>query len=135
MPKRPPRRVPAGISHVHDWLSQSLQYLTRTDIPKVPGIVHWTVPEGEAPVRIECLLYFDEKAQLRGILNYYPDGSPLGDEPHDTLTLVHPATRRQGIGTALLHDAKRRWPRIDLLKQSYTDEGWALAQSVLQHGT
>jgi GNAT superfamily N-acetyltransferase len=123
--------VPAGISHVHDWLSQSLQYLTRTDIPKAPGIVHWTVPKNEAPVRIECLLFFDEDVQLRGILNYYPEGSAFGDEPHDTLTLVHPAHRRKGIGTALLKEATCRWPQIDLTKQSYTDEGWALAQTLL----
>lgn len=131
MISRPPRRARHGLDSVHYWLSQALQYETRRDIIKMPGIVHWAVPEDEAPVRIECLLYFDLALSLRGILNYYPEGSPFGEQPHDTLTLVHPGHRRQGIGRRLTEESLRLWPQIDLTKQSYTDEGWALAQTLL----
>jgi len=114
----------------HTWESQAWQY-DRPDIPKSFGIVHWTVPKDSAPVPIECLLYFGMFRDLRGILNYYPEGSPHGEQPHDLMVLVRPEVRREGIGRVLISEAMHRWPQIDLLKQSYTDSGWALAQSVL----
>lgn len=127
---RPPRRVPGSVTHT--WISQAWQY-NRPDVPKTKnGIVHWTVPKDEAPVPIECLLFYGSDGRLVGILNYYPEGSPLGEKPHDTLTLVMPSMRRCGIGKALLREALKRWPQIDLLKQAYTDEGWALARTLIQ---
>lgn len=128
------RRVPFGLTHT--WESQECQYIDRTDIRWRPGITHWTVPRNAAPVPIECLLYREDRGglagRLVGILNYFPEGSPVGDLPGDTLTLVRPEWRRKGIGKALLTEALRRWPAIDLLSQSYTDEGYALATSVLK---
>lgn len=126
---RPPRR--ASLGPVHDWLSQAPQYY-RSDVPRTPGIVHWTVPASETPVRIECLLFWGADDRLMGILNYYPDGSPFGEQPHDTLTLVNPQYRRIGIGTTLLATALEKWPEITLLGQSYTDQGWAFVSSFLR---
>ena len=123
---QPKRRV--GVTHT--WDSQAKQY-ARPDIIWTLGINHWTVPKDEAPVPIECLLYFNPEGRLLGILNYYPEGSPFGEVPHDLLVLVDPAVRRCGIGTWLLTAAMERWPAIDLTKQAYTDQGWALATSVL----
>lgn len=126
---RPQRRV--ILNETHSWIGQSVQYLVRTDIPRQAGIVHWTVPASEAPVRIECLLFWTERLTLGGIFNYYPDGGPWGEKPHDTLTLVNPTLRRQGIGTALLREAMSRWPAIDLSTQSYSDDGWAFVSSLI----
>lgn len=144
---RPPRRVAGDVTHA--WESQALQY-QRPDVPRVPaGLTHWTVPADEAPVRIECLLLWNPPAgrsihlgvlpavraaaaELIGILNYYPEGSPYGEEPHDVLVLVHPEHRREGVGTILLTEAMRLWPGIDLLTQSYTTAGWELARSLLE---
>lgn len=132
LPPRPKRTVPFSITH--SWQSQEWQYRTRTDIPKAEGIVHWTVPSHLAPVRIECLLFFwrlpTPALNLLGICNYYPEGSPQGEQPHDTLTLVHPDFRRLGIGSALLREAMRRWPQIKLADQTYTAQGWALVNNL-----
>lgn len=146
---RPARRVPGDLTH--DWESQAEQYEYRSDVPRVgDGITLWWVPRNEAPVPIGCLLYWAPPAQsssilagvrpsykaqvaeLVGILNYYPQGSPYGEEPHDTLTLVRPDRRREGIGTALLREALRRWPDIDLRAQAYTSAGWELARTLLE---
>lgn len=135
-PDRPPRRLPAGVGALFAWESQAPQY-ERDDIVPRPGIVHWTVPEDERPAGtpVECLLYYGEFLGLLGILNYYPEGSPLGDAPHDFFLVVHPDRRRQGVGSALIREACRRWPQIDLLGQAYTDAGWATALSVLERGS
>jgi GNAT superfamily N-acetyltransferase len=125
---RPPRRVPFDITHT--WESQVPQY-SRPDVPREAGINHWVVPAAEAPVPIECLLYRNAGHLLLGILNYYPQGSPLGELPHDFMVIVHPRSRRQGIGKALLEAAVDRWPDIDLMAQCYTDAGWELAQTLL----
>lgn len=126
---RPPRR--AWLSPRHDWGTQSVQY-DRDDIPRTPGIVQWAVPASEAPVRIECLLFWNPGNMLLGILNYFPEGSPFSDEPHDVFLIVNPVARRCGIGTDLLKAALRRWPEIDLAKQSYTDEGWDFVSIFLE---
>lgn len=136
MTSRPPRRVEAPVL---PWESQAPQY-ARPDVPvpPFPNLVAWDVPAGEVPVPIRCLLYFSkelgfhQQLELTGILNYYPEGSPYGEEPHDVLVLVHPQHRREGIGTALLREALRRWPDIDLTAQRYSREGWALAETLLE---
>lgn len=129
---RPPRRIPENVSPQHAWQNQAPQY-DRADVVPVPNtIVQWTVPPGEEAVPIECLLAYDGFLNLVGILNYYPEGAPLGEKPHDFFFMVNPTRRRQGIGASLIREALRRWPDIDLLNQAYTDAGWETARSVLE---
>lgn len=132
MTERPPRRIPHNLTH--HWHGQAIQYERRSDIPVRPGIVAWQAPLSETyGVPVLCLLHYSGNLfqnLLTGILNYFPEGSPFGDEVGDYFIIVKPSHRRQSIGTMLTLEAVRRW-QVDLLKQSYSDEGWALAESVL----
>ena len=82
---------------------------------------------------MDCLLYRDSEGVLSGILNRYDGKNPL--EKLDAVNIwVRPDRQRQGIATALLRDAKRRWPGITAEKQRYTEDGIKLLATLLRRG-
>jgi GNAT superfamily N-acetyltransferase len=89
-----------------------------------PGIsccqttLDFTVTLGHA----NCLLWRDGSGRLREALYYFPAGVPQFFASGEGLIAVHPSHRRQGIATALLDEALRRW-RVHLLHQRFTPSG------------
>lgn len=91
---------------------------------------------------VETLLHRNSRGDLTGILYYYPDGAPLADpallgetiwleEPGNVNIMVRPNRQRRGIGSLLVREALRRWPAIDLTRQTFTPAGRALAARIL----
>lgn len=73
---------------------------------------------------VDCLLHYSKDGKLDGILNHYPKN--MGPERKGNINvLVHPDAQRQGIGSALLKEADKRW-NVDYTKQGYTHQGAAL---------
>lgn len=109
------------------WESQVWQY------PQVnrPGIHYFRGDIPDTDLSVDCLLFYGKDRRLHGILNYYgedfndPDGL---ERPGNVNVFVDPQTRRQGIATALLDEARRRWP-FDPEQQGYTPEGRAFINS------
>ena len=134
-PERPKRRIPQVPGYLA-WEEQAPQY----NIPEVlsttqrlEGIHEWQVPDRLLPADakgtvIKCLLCYAEDGRLIGILNYFPNGSPIADQPGDVTLVVHPEYQRRGIGTRLLAEAVARWP-IDLDSQCMTPQGEALVRA------
>jgi GNAT superfamily N-acetyltransferase len=78
---------------------------------------------------IDCLLLYSASGRLQGILNHYPRDEPPYERAGNVNLYVHPDHRRQGIGTALLREAVRRWA-VDPRRQRYSPAGYELAKSV-----
>jgi ribosomal protein S18 acetylase RimI-like enzyme len=85
-----------------------------------PGVVEFAP---SVDIVILCLLWYDDHGKLRGIFNYYPDGTKV-DRAGDCNVIVHPQWRRRGIATELMDEAYKRWP-INLDQQTFTSEGLA----------
>ena len=83
-------------------------------------------------VIVHCLIWRDDSGVVRGILYYYPAGAPEHrEEPHSVTMFVDPGHRRQGIGTALVTEALRRWHKtIDPDAQHYSADGLALVTAL-----
>lgn len=101
---------------VFSWESQYNQYPKRG----VPGIKYFGGHTESGTV--DCLLYFDDNGRLRGILNHYPFTLYPFESKGNVNIFVDPKRRRQGIATALLTEAMKRWD-VDLEQQQYTEEG------------
>ena len=80
---------------------------------------------------IDCLLHRDEHGRLDGILNHYDGKNPLEDQ-HALNVWVRPDSRRQGIASLLVQEAKRRWPQVTLEQQRYTPDGVRWLQGFLR---
>ena len=141
--------VEVNLEPAFSWQSQAQQYPEQGS----PGIrleSHWIegsierFPDREPGgakylnslpnvARVDCLLYRDEDGALSGILNRYDGKNPL--EQLDAVNIwVRPDRQRQGIATALLRDAKRRWPGVTVQKQRYTQDGLKLLTTLLKRG-
>jgi len=111
----------ATIPEALSWDSQAEQYPAQGG----PGIVYFA---GETSLgTVDCLLFYDRKKRLRGILNYYAIDFPPWEKAGNVNVWVHPSTRRRGIATQLVRAAMQRW-RIDLDQQRFTPSGLALAE-------
>jgi ribosomal protein S18 acetylase RimI-like enzyme len=118
------------------WESQVCQYPYRGE----PGISYFPGPTSEGLVH--CLLYRNEKGHVRGILNYYDfrsattmpgTGEEVWEEPGNVNIWVHPKHQGRGIGTALWHEAVRRWG-VTLEGQRFTAAGALFAQKLAVEG-
>jgi GNAT superfamily N-acetyltransferase len=101
---------PVATSCVNSWDHEAHQY----DASGEPGIEYnelrasISFPTGSSGVVVsETLLYRGPGGDLRGILNYFPDGCPGLEEPGSLLVIVHPSHRGSGIGKRLLAEADR----------------------------
>jgi GNAT superfamily N-acetyltransferase len=113
---------------IFSWESQAAQYAFRSE----PGIHlerHHVGELGNQTV-IDCLLSRDEMGMLIGILNHYADNNSELEQEGNINIWVKPDHQRQGVGTALIAEAVRRWG-IDFNQQRYTNEGFALIQSFI----
>jgi GNAT superfamily N-acetyltransferase len=122
-----PRLIPPAFS----WESQARQYAYRD----APGIRLERHHVGDWPdwTQVDCLLYRDENGLLVGILNRYLDSNnPLEQEGNCNLW-VRPDRQRQGIGTALLVEAMKRWD-IDFEKQKFTSQGLLFFAALCERG-
>lgn len=135
------KHIPPAFS----WESQAQQYAP-TGPPGIHLEQHMVTLSGEevfnVPVDmlgpgisvIDCLLHRDDDGQLVGILNHYDGKNPL--EEKDAVNVwVRPDRQRNGIATALLTEAMRRWPGVMLEKQRYTPEGVLFLRGFLHKGT
>lgn len=118
------------------WESQARQYAYR-DAPGICLERHSTAELGarlgEPLAFIDCLLYRDEDGLLVGILNHYPDSNSEIEHAGNANIWVKPDHQRQGIGTALLKEAMRRWD-LDLEQQNYTTQGVLFINGLLEKG-
>jgi GNAT superfamily N-acetyltransferase len=71
-----------------------------------------------------CLVAYDAGGDLVGVLFYHFTGDQAGKID----LVVRKDKRRQGFGTKLWQEAKRRWP-IDLSRQIMTPEGSQLIEA------
>jgi SPP1 gp7 family putative phage head morphogenesis protein len=67
--------------------------------------------------------------KIVGILNHYPFDFLPNERKGNVNVMVDPAHQRQGIGSALLLEAGKRW-NVDLGKQNFTPSGAALANAL-----
>lgn len=91
---------------MYSWESQAVQY--PADGP--PGISYFRGQLSDE-LHVDCLLYRDKNGELIGILNHYPSDIPPHERAGDENIWVHPGHRRQGVGSALLLEARVRWGR------------------------
>ena len=77
------------------------------------------------------LLYRGPSGDLRGILNFFPDGFPGIEAPGNFFVIVDPSYRGNGIAAELLAEADRRWS-VNFHQQNYTTEGRALVVAFLK---
>jgi len=121
----------------YSWESQARQYAERGH----PGIGyerHYADGRDVGPTNpVDCLLMRDQGGELLGILNHYPeDGYDHGfliEHAGNVNLWVKPSCQRQGIGTALLAEAEKRWT-IDYTQQRYSPSGLALLRSLQRKG-
>ena len=125
--------MPQLIPPAYSWQSQARQYAYR--VKDAAGIHLERHHLGEWPnwTQIDCLLYRDEDGLLIGILNYYCDSNNPEEQQGNANIWVKPDRQRQGIGTALLREAMRRWD-IDLNQQKYTTQGVLFVDGLLKKG-
>jgi len=71
---------------------------------------------------VNCLLYYGDDLTLQGILNHYPFDFPPYQKRGSVNLQVRKDKRRNGIGTALLNEAIKRY-KINLKRQEYTPLG------------
>lgn len=107
------------------WESQVMQYpVTGQDgIGYFEGVV-------DANYCVDCLLWRGGLGEVLGILNHYPADFPPWERAHNVNLWVRTDAQRNGIGTALVLEALRRWPDIHLTAQRFTRAGKALADSI-----
>lgn len=110
----------------YSWESQVEQY------PRLgaPGIQYFAGDVG-ALKPVDCLLWRDEQGLVHGILNYYSIDFPPHEQAGNINIFIDPQRRRQGIGSALLREAHRRWGPIDWNQQRYTESGIELAARMI----
>lgn len=89
---------------MYSWESQASQYP-----PDGPTGISYFRGQLSEDLYVDCLLYRDENGVLVGILNHYPMDIPPHEREGDENVWVHPEHRRQGIGSALLLEARVRW--------------------------
>lgn len=114
----------------YSWDSQAAQYAYR-DEPGIHLERHHLGVVG-AWTQIDCLLYRDEDGLLIGILNYYLDSNNPLETAGNINVWVKPDHQRQGIATALLEEARRRWPDLDAEQQNYTPSGLLLLDGLMR---
>jgi GNAT superfamily N-acetyltransferase len=119
-------KVSVSSDLVYAWATQAPQY--PPDGP--PGISYFR-GDVSPDVWVDCLLWRDEDGTLRGILNRYPTDIPPWEAQGNFNLWVDPDWHRQGIGTALITEADRRWS-LDFEQQRYTLEGAALVARYLE---
>lgn len=112
--------------------SQRVQYAYRD----TPGLAYERHSLGVWPAItiIDCLLMRDSEGLLVGILNHYPDDSNPLETPGNINVFVHPECYRQGIATALVREAARRWPDLEPDQQRYTPLGVAFLDGLIKNG-
>ena len=71
---------------------------------------------------VDCLLFYGEDGTLHGVLNHYPFTYFPYQKKGSINLEVRKDKRRQGIATALLNEARKRF-KINLKKQDYTPLG------------
>ena len=106
------------------WASQVKQYPPLGE----PGIGYFAGETGLGTV--DCLLWRDDRGVLRGILNRYGHDFPPYEKAGNVNIFVQPEYHRQGIGTALVAEAERRWGPINLDQQQFTEAGERLADRI-----
>ena len=108
------------------WQSQVVQYpaLGPEGISYFAGVT----PLGT----VDCLLYRNEGGAVVGILNHYGFDS-VWEKTGNVNVFVRRNCQRQGIATALIMEADRRWP-INLDQQHFTPEGAAFAERLRADG-
>lgn len=123
-------RATIPLDGVYAWRSQAHQYPN-----KGPLGIGYFAGETEFGV-VHCLLYRDPKGDLVGILNYYDENMAPNphEQPGNFNVWVRPDRQRRGIATALLTEAKRRWPSLTLDQQRFTESGAGLAQNLRDNG-
>jgi GNAT superfamily N-acetyltransferase len=104
---------------MYTWESQAAQYP-----PSGPPGISYFCGKLSDELIVDCLLYRDETGELVGILNHYPADFPPYEREGDENIWVHPDRRRQGIGSALLLEARFRWGRRpDVDEPKLTESG------------
>jgi hypothetical protein len=127
--------LPYLIPPAFTWKSQAEQYLNRGEPDGYRYERHYA-NEHDAPpgAPVDCLLRFDEKGLLVGILNHYPEGGEDDLEQAGNVNLwVRPNRQRQGIATALLIEANRKW-HIDINQQKLTPDGVVFLRGLIRKG-
>lgn len=129
MKRKPWKPTAELIALPYTFESQKIQY---AEIGK-PGVTYEHYDEGMtnergdiAEVPIDCWLWRDDEGILRGILNYYPQGSPIAianpERPGDFMVIVEKGWQRRGIATALMDACRQRWD-VNFRQQHYTYPG------------
>jgi hypothetical protein len=111
------------------WQDQEPQY--REVKPERPGIVHFKGRQPGVANWVDCLLMFDDKLELVGILNYFAWDFPPWEVAGNFTVFTRPDRYRRRIATALLDEARRRWT-VDLDQQEYSTSGAAFATRYAQ---
>jgi GNAT superfamily N-acetyltransferase len=114
---------------VLDWDRQAPQYGQAK--PEQPGILYFQGFEEGSSEWVDCLLMFDENLELVGILNYYAIDFPPWEKAGNVTMFTHPNKLRRGIGSALMDEARRRWP-VNFDRQEYTRDGAAFINRYVQ---
>lgn len=119
------RVFPDAITYSYE--SQVVQY------PRLgaPGIEYFAGKDEHHPVPVDCLLFRGEDGLIRGILNHYAIDYPPHEKAGNINLFVDPAHHREGIGTALVREANRRWGPINWNQQRYTAAGVELAHRLI----
>ena len=80
---------------------------------------------------VQTLVYRDEEGFLKGVLYHYPQGFAHMKKPGEVELMVHPDSRRQGIGMKLLKEGIRLWD-IQAKKQRYNEASARLTDAWLE---
>jgi GNAT superfamily N-acetyltransferase len=113
---------------MYTWESQAAQYPTTGP----PGISYFRGTVSDE-LFVDCLLYRDETGELVGIFNHYPVDIPPHERQGDENIWVHPDRRRQGIGSALLLEARFRWgPPPNADEPKLTESGLRFATALAE---
>jgi GNAT superfamily N-acetyltransferase len=113
---------------MYTWESQEAQYP-----PTGPPGISYFCGKVSDELFVDCLLYRDESGKLVGIYNHYPMDFPPHQLEGDENIWVHPDRRRQGIGSALLLEARFRWgppPNVD--EPKLTESGLQFARAIAE---
>lgn len=125
---------PATVFQEPPWEQEARQYepVGAPGVHYEAHVISFRRPDGSL---IHCrsltLLHRAPSGDLRGILNFFPDGPAGIEKPGNLLIMVHPDFRGFGFGTQLLAEADARW-NVNFRQQTYTPEGRRLAASYLR---